>query len=153
MRRGVWMTMALLLFGFFVGVTAQKQSASPTIEVYKSPTCGCCSAWVTRLRDSGYSVRTTDTEQLDELKTRHRVPKQAQSCHTALVAGYVVEGHVPIADVQRLLKERPAIAGIAVPGMPVGSPGMEVQGMKAQPFDVIAFNRDGSTRVFSSHGR
>jgi hypothetical protein len=105
------------------------------------------------MRDNGFTVRTTDTEKLDELKANHRVPRQAQSCHTALVSGYVLEGHVPAADVKRLLKERPAIAGIAVPGMPIGSPGMEVPGMKAAPFDVVAFGKDGSTRVFATHGR
>ena len=80
-----------------------------------------------------------------------RVPKPAQSCHTAIVDGYVVEGHVPAADLQRLLKERPKVAGIAVPGMPIGSPGMEVQGMKPQPFDVVSFDAKGSTAVFASH--
>jgi hypothetical protein len=87
------------------------------------------------------------------LKTSHRVPGQVRSCHTALVSGYVIEGHVPATDVQRLLKERPAIAGIAVPGMPIGAPGMETPGAKPQPFNVIAFGKDGSTRVFATHGR
>ena len=123
------------------------------VEVYKSPTCGCCSKWVDHLRSHGFQVRVTDTETIDQLKTKHGVPRQVRSCHTALVGGYVVEGHVPAADVQRLLKERPSIAGIGVPGMPIGSPGMEVAGVKPQVFDVIAFAKDGSTRVFSSHGR
>ena len=105
------------------------------------------------MSDSGFEVRTTDTEKLDELKAIHGIPRPAQSCHTALVSGYVLEGHVPAADVRRLLKERPAIAGIAVPGMPIGSPGMEIPGTKPQPFDVIAFGKDGSTRVFATHNR
>jgi hypothetical protein len=105
------------------------------------------------MRDNGFDVRTTDTDKLDEVKVKHGIPRAAQSCHTSLVSGYVLEGHVPAADVRRLLKERPAIAGIAVPGMPVGSPGMEVPGVEAQPFDVIAFGKDGSTRVFASHNR
>ena len=133
------------------GATAQQKQ--PMVEVYKSPTCGCCSAWVDHLRDHGFAVRTIETDKVDELKASHRIPRQVQSCHTALVSGYVVEGHVPAADVARLLKERPAIAGIAVPGMPIGSPGMEMPGTKAQPFDVIAFGKDGSTRVFATHGR
>jgi hypothetical protein len=99
------------------------------------------------------TVRTIDTEKLDELKARHRVPSQVRSCHTALVSGYVIEGHVPAADVQRLLKERPPIAGLALPGMPVGSPGMEVPGVTAQPYNVLAFDKDGRTRVFATHGR
>ena len=90
---------------------------------------------------------------LNDLKTTRGIPQKLRSCHTALVGGYVVEGHVPAADVKRLLKERPPIAGIAVPGMPAGSPGMEVPGGRVQLYDVIAFARDGSTRVFASHGR
>jgi hypothetical protein len=132
----------------------QSSRPQPTIvDVYKSPTCGCCSKWVEHLRGHGFTVRTIDTEELAAFKASHRVPRQAQSCHTAVVAGYVVEGHVPAADVQRLLKERPAIAGLAVAGMPIGSPGMEVQGARAQSYDVLAFDKDGRTRVFVAHGR
>ena len=105
------------------------------------------------MKTAGLTVRTTDTDAVDELKNKHGVPRQVRSCHTALVGGYVIEGHVPVADVQRLLKERPAIVGIGVPGMPIGSPGMEVAGMKPQAFDVIAFAKDGSTRVFASHNK
>lgn len=151
MKRGVAIMATSFLLGS-IGV-ATGQSRQATIEVYKSPTCGCCSKWVDHLRASGFTVRTTDTEAMDELKASHRIPRQVQSCHTALLSGYVVEGHVPAADVQRLLKERPAIAGLGVPGMPIGSPGMEVPGVNAQPFDVIAFGKDGSTRVFATHGR
>ena len=131
------------------GTTAQDRL--PPVEVYKEPTCGCCSKWIDHLRSHGFTARAIDTAKIDELKASRGIPTQARSCHTAIVGGYVVEGHVPAADVLRLLKERPAIAGIAVPGMPIGSPGMEVPGMKAQPFDVIAFGKDGSTRVFASH--
>ena len=127
-------------------------SALPVVDVYKSPTCGCCSKWVEHLRKEGFEVRTTDTSDLTDLKASHAVPRQVESCHTALVAGYVLEGHVPAADVQRLLRERPAIAGLAVPGMPIGSPGMEVPGTKAQPYDVIAFDKTGRTEVFARHG-
>ena len=150
MKRNLALLVAALLVTI-AGATAQQKP--PMVEVYKSPTCGCCSAWVDHLRDQGFEVRTIETDKVDELKATHRIPRQVQSCHTALVSGYVVEGHVPAADVARLLKERPAIAGIAVPGMPVGSPGMEIPGMKPQPFDVIAFGKDGSTRVFATHGR
>lgn len=149
MRRFAIAAAAVLMIAGTVGITAQGRQA--TVEVYKSPTCGCCSKWVDHLRSHGFVVRTTDTDAVDELKTKHGVPRQARSCHTGLVGGYVVEGHVPAADVQRLLKERPAIAGIAVPGMPIGSPGMEVPGVKPQGFNVIAFAKDGSTRVFASH--
>jgi hypothetical protein len=128
-------------------------SLLPVVDVYKTPTCGCCSKWVDHLREKGFEVRTTDMRDLTDFKASHGVPRQLESCHTALVAGYVVEGHVPSADVQRLVKERPEIAGLAVPGMPIGSPGMEVPGTAAQSYDVIAFRNDGSRRVFATHGR
>jgi hypothetical protein len=148
--RGFAVTMAtVLLLASDIAIAAQAQPT--TVEVYKSPTCGCCSKWVDHLRSHGFTVRAINTDTIDELKTSRGVPRQLRSCHTALVGGYVVEGHVPAADVQRLLKERPAILGIAVPGMPIGSPGMEVAGMKAQSFNVMAFGKDGSTRVFASH--
>jgi hypothetical protein len=134
-----------------IGAVAAQRSQPPVVEVFKSPTCGCCSKWVDHLRASGFTVKTTETEAIDELKAKHQIPQSARSCHTALVGGYVVEGHVPAADVQRLLKEKPAIAGIAVPGMPIGSPGMEVPGMRAQAFDVVSFTKQGTTRVFASH--
>ena len=131
------------------------QGQQPTIDVRKDAACGCCSKWVDHLRSHGFEVRATnmDPEILNELKTIRGIPARARSCHTALVGGYVVEGHVPAADVKRLLKERPSIVGIAVPGMPAGSPGMEVPGGTVQPYDVLAFAKDGSTRVFASHGR
>ena len=123
----------------------------PVVDVYKDPTCGCCSKWVDHLEENGFTVRTTDTRDLAAFKASHGVPSEVRSCHTALVDGYVVEGHVPAADVRRLLDERPAVAGLGVPGMPVGSPGMEVPGTTAQPYDVMAFEKDGSTHVFATH--
>ena len=144
--------MITIVAAALVGIAAvHGQGRQPLVEVYKSPTCGCCSKWVDHLRNRGFEVRVTDSDAVDELKTKHGVPRQARSCHTALVGGYVVEGHVPAADVQRLLKERPRIAGIAVPGMPIGSPGMEVPGVKPQPFNVIGFGKDGEARVFAQH--
>jgi hypothetical protein len=143
---------ALMLAIFGAAATAQRP-APVTIEVHKSPTCGCCSKWVDHLREQKFTVRTTDSDQVEAIKTKHGIPMAIRSCHTALVAGYVVEGHVPAADIQRLLKERPAIVGIAVGGMPVGSPGMEVPGRPADPYDVISFDKNGRTAVFSSHRR
>lgn len=142
---------AVAVVALAAGVGLMGQSRARTVDVYKSPTCGCCSQWVDHLRSHGFQVRVTDSESVDQLKTKHGVPQQARSCHTALIDGYVVEGHVPATDIQRLLKERPQIAGIAVPGMPIGSPGMEVPGMKPQAFNVIGFSKDGSTRVFAAH--
>jgi hypothetical protein len=143
--------LAVVGLGFGAAVVVAAQQAKPSVEVYKDPSCGCCSKWVDHLQANGFTVKTTDRADLADLKAKHRVPQKVQSCHMALVDGYVVEGHVPAEDVKRLLKERPAVVGIAVPGMPIGSPGMEVAGMKMQPFDVLAFDRAGQTRVYASH--
>jgi hypothetical protein len=134
---------------------AQRPSSPPVMEVFKTPTCGCCSKWVEHVRAAGLTVKVTDlsSEALDALKAKHAVPPTAQSCHTGLIAGYVVEGHVPVADVQRLLKEKPAVSGIAVGGMPIGSPGMEVPGRRPQPFNSIAFDKQGTVKVFTAHNQ
>ena len=125
--------------------------AAPMVQVYKSPTCGCCANWVKHLQQHGFRTQVTDMENVADIKAQRGVPARAQSCHTAVVDGYVIEGHVPATDVQRLLKERPAVLGLAVPGMPIGSPGMEVPNMKPQPYDVLAFDKQGQLRVFASH--
>jgi hypothetical protein len=119
------------------------------ITVFKDPNCGCCKSWVEHLRKHGFDVVTRDTSDVVPTKRTARVPQQLYSCHTAFVNGYVLEGHVPAADIDRLLKEKPKVAGIGVAGMPAGSPGMEVG--RVDRYDVMAFNRDGSTRVFARH--
>jgi len=121
--------------------------ASTVITVYKSPTCGCCSKWVDHVRDFGFQVEVHDVQNVDPYKTRHGLPPHLASCHTAVVDGYVVEGHVPADLIAKMLQERPEITGIAVPGMPMGSPGME--GPYKQAYDVIAFDGEGRTRVFA----
>jgi hypothetical protein len=103
------------------------------------------------MRANGFTVRANDLNDLTDIKKSRGVPDQVQSCHTAVVNGYVVEGHVPAADVHRMLKEKPAIAGIAVGGMPIGSPGMESPYVKAQPYNVMSFDKAGTTRVFAKH--
>lgn len=105
------------------------------------------------LREHGFEVELTDVPNVAPLKQRAGVPRRLSSCHTALVGDYVIEGHVPAADVRRLLDERPRVAGLAVPGMPIGSPGMEVPGRGVQRYDVLAFRRNGQAEVYSSHGR
>lgn len=119
---------------------------APTITVYKTPTCGCCTAWVEHLREHGFEVETHDLPRLDQIKARYGVTRELESCHTAVVDGYVVEGHVPADLIERMLKERPQIAGLTVPGMPMGSPGME--GPRKDPYDVLTFDRDGKTTVY-----
>src|SRR5262245_4918403 len=101
-------------------------AAPPVVTVFKDPNCGCCKSWVEHLRKHGFDVVTKDTADIEAPKRTARVPERLYSCHTAFVSGYVVEGHVPAEDVQRLLKEKPKVAGIAVGGMPIGSPGMEM---------------------------
>ncbi len=125
-------------------------SENPSVMVYKSPTCGCCSKWIEHLEGNGFEVRSKDIADVTPVKRMNGVPGNLASCHTAIVGGYFVEGHVPAEDVIKLLKERPEIAGLAVPRMPVGSPGME--GPNPVAYSVLAVKKDGSVEVFSSHG-
>jgi hypothetical protein len=146
-----------LAFGMLLWIAsspANSQQGSATVRVYKDPTCGCCEKWVEHLRAAGFVVTVLNTADVTAVKDKHRVPKQARSCHTGVVNGYAIEGHVPAADVRRFLTKRPAGAlGLAVPGMPLGSPGMEVPGGTVQPYDVLAFDKNGRTSAFASYGR
>lgn len=119
----------------------------PTVLVYKSPTCGCCNGWIEHLEAAGFTVEARDTRDLMTVKRDAGVPPQLSSCHTALVDGYVVEGHVPAEQMKRLLADDPEIAGIAVPGMPTGSPGME--GPNAEPYQVYSFTHGGQAAVYA----
>ena len=121
---------------------------APVVTVYKSPSCGCCGKWVDHLRASGFRVAVHDVQNVEPFKERYGVPSRLASCHTATVDGYVIEGHVPAADIRRLLAEKPKVKGLAVPGMPVGSPGME-QGNVKEPYDVVSFDQAGRTAVFA----
>ena len=125
--------------------------ALPRITVYKDPSCGCCTKWVAHLRASGLHPDVHDRSDMDAFKDSLGVPANLRSCHTAVVGRYVIEGHVPASDMQRLIAAAPkGIIGIAVPGMPAGSPGMEVPG-RTDRFDVIAFASDGTTKLFAHH--
>lgn len=119
----------------------------PTVLVYKTETCGCCNGWVEHLRAAGFNVDARNVRDLMSVKTDAGVPGPMVTCHTALVDGYVVEGHVPVDQIKRMLAERPDVAGIAVAGMPIGSPGME--GPNAKPYQVMAFDRQGRTSVYA----
>ena len=122
------------------------------ITVYKTPTCGCCTAWEDHLREAGFQVESLVRDNLVPIKQRKGITRELASCHTAVVDGYVVEGHVPAADVLRMLEERPGITGLTVPGMPMGSPGME--GPYEDPYDVVAFDKEsGRQYVYSSYNR
>ena len=121
--------------------------ALPEVLVYKTPTCGCCTLWADHLREAGFEVDTRDLNDLIRVKMDAGVPPGMSSCHTALIDGYVVEGHIPAEHVKRLLEDRPDVVGIAVPGMPIGSPGME--GIGARPYQVLSWDHDGNVEVFA----
>jgi hypothetical protein len=120
----------------------------PAMTVYKTPTCGCCAKWVDHVKAAGFKVQVQDMDDLTEIKQASGVPIPIRTCHTAVVGNYVVEGHVPADLVKKMLAEKPKMAGIAVPGMPVGSPGME-QGNEKQPYDVVLFDKTGKTTVYA----
>lgn len=136
--------------------SASANQALPTTQkaamtVYRDPSCGCCEAWARIARDAGYQVTLLDDNNMPAVKQRLGLPAELASCHTAVVDNYVVEGHVPLDQIDRLLRERPSdISGIAVPGMPIGSPGMEVPGGRTEPYQVIAFDAESKTSVYSS---
>jgi hypothetical protein len=126
------------------------QAAPPSMVVYKTPTCGCCSKWVDHVKAAGFNVTVHDVQSTAEYRRKYGVPDQLQSCHTGVVNGYAIEGHVPVADIQTLLKKRPKAKGLAVPGMPIGSPGME-QGPRRQAYSVLLFTSDGKASAFQSY--
>ncbi len=124
--------------------------AGPEITVYKSPTCGCCNKWVKHLKENDFEVKTEDVKDVIPYKIKYGVTPQLASCHTAVIDGYTIEGHVPASDIKRLLKEKPVLQGLSVPQMPVGTPGME-QGSRKDPYKVISFDREGRTGVFADY--
>jgi hypothetical protein len=126
----------------------------PQVEVWKDPNCGCCKDWVIHMQTSGFDVKVHDSGN-SAARKRLGVPEKLGSCHTALVGGYAIEGHVPAREVQRLLKERPAAVGLSVPGMPVGSPGMDgvIYGDRKDPYDVVLIRRDGTAQVYQRYPR
>jgi hypothetical protein len=135
---------------FALGVSLPlSAAANEVVDVYKSPYCGCCGKWVDHLKSAGFEVRTHEVNDVPGTRQRLGMPDRLGSCHTATVAGYVVEGHVPATDIRRLIKERPTVLGLAVPSMPPGSPGME--GARRVPYDTLLVMRDGSTGVYVKH--
>jgi hypothetical protein len=156
MRKLHFAFIPLLAVGVPLGAAGFSMGESETpppvaITVYKTPQCGCCRTWVDHLRKNGFEVTTHDVDDIAAIKTKLGVPSDLGSCHTAVAGSYVVEGHVPAVDIKKLLASKPKVAGVAVPGMPVGSPGMDVPGRTPDKYDVIAFARDGKRSVFASH--
>lgn len=150
MRPLLRLGLASLVLGLVAGIALwSMQGTAAEVTVYKSPTCGCCKDWVKHLEANGFTVKSQDLNDVTPLKIKHGVRPELASCHTALVDGYVIEGHVPAADLKRLLKERPAVKGLAVPGMPMGSPGME--GAYKEPYQVLTFDDAGRTTVYARH--
>lgn len=153
-----------LLVGALLGVLAacsssaaqQETSGSsdkPVVQIYYPASCGCCGAWVAYMETNGFEVEKIPIDNPQAVKERHAVPPALYSCHTAVVDGYVLEGHVPAAEITRLLAERPSVVGLAVPGMPLGSPGMETPDGAVQPYDVLTFDQTGATTVYAEYGR
>lgn len=129
---------------------AESGATAPAIEVFRSPDCSCCHRWIEHLRESGFKVRDNERNDLATIKQQLGVPRQLASCHTAKVDDYVIEGHVPAADIRQLLKERPAVSGLSVPNMPIGSPGMEM-GTHRDAYDVLTFDTAGNHARFNHY--
>ena len=150
-RRHLLQLLATSVATAYGAVMAQTK---PQVEVWKDPNCGCCADWVKHLESNNFVVKVNDTGNTSARK-RLGIADKLGSCHTALVGGYAIEGHVPARDIQRLLKDKPQALGLTVPGMPIGSPGMDgqVYGGRQDPYDVLLILKDGSTRVYQSYGR
>jgi hypothetical protein len=148
-RRALRFLTTALLVGSTVALQAQssKRAAPVAAKVYLSPTCGCCGKWADHMKAAGFAVTREVTAELDSVPARARVPERLRSCHTAVIENYLVEGHIPADVVRQLLKERPRIVGIAAPGMPLGSPGMESP--NPQPYVIVAFRADGTGYEFA----
>jgi hypothetical protein len=141
--------LALTLVTAAATPSADPNPSQTKITVYKDPSCGCCKSWIEHLIKHGYRVDAKDTPAMTEVKRTLGIPDALTSCHTAVVNGYLIEGHVPAADIARLLKEKPKVAGLAVPGMVTGSPGME--GPTKQHYQVLSFDKNGKTKIFASY--
>lgn len=133
-----------------IAATAGADQEGPLVTLYKNPTCACCADWADHMRENGFRVDVQEGVSLAAMKKKHGVPFSLASCHTAVVDGYALEGHVPADLVRELLEERPEVAGLAVPGMPAGVPGMPEAGPNRAPYEVVAFGDDGSTRVYAT---
>ncbi|MBU1363117.1 MAG: DUF411 domain-containing protein [Gammaproteobacteria bacterium] len=141
-------TVFLTIFALATSI-AQPAAAAEMVDVYKSPYCGCCGKWIDHIKAAGFAVRTHEVNDVPATRQRLGMPERLGSCHTAKVGGYLVEGHVPATDIERLLKEKPKALGLAVPAMPPGSPGMESS--RPVPYATLLVAQDGSTRVYAKH--
>lgn len=142
--------LSLALLVLAGGFSAVRAEPLPEVVVHKDPNCGCCGKWVEHLQAEGFQVKVVQSQDMTEVKRRLGMPDKLGSCHTAQVGGYLIEGHVPASSIKRLLREKPALMGLAVPGMPAGAPGMEVPDGKKDPYDVVAFDKAGTTKTYQS---
>lgn len=139
---------AILLFGVVAAGCKEASASDQVITVYATPTCGCCKGWMDHMRENGFTVEVVYQNDLSQIRKQHGVPAELTSCHMGVVNGYAVEGHVPADVVSRMLRERPDAYGIAVPGMPAGSPGMEMPNGMKHPYEVYTFDADGPKAVY-----
>lgn len=149
---GVGVVLALLGIGGYLYFGPSASADLPTVTVYKSPSCNCCAKWITHMREQGFPVEIESKFNVKPVKKQVGVPGELAACHTAVVGNYVVEGHVPAEDVKQLLRTKPDVRGLSVPGMPVGSPGME-RGNRVEPYEVLTFTPAGDTTVFAQYGQ
>lgn len=147
---GIGAMLLTIIVSVSVAFSNRPSTPNPNlVTVYKTPTCGCCGKWVDHLKADGFDVRVYERPSLEVIRSRYGVPDHLASCHTAHISGYTIEGHVPGQDIRRLLSEKPKVIGLSVPGMTVGSPGMEMEG-RSDPFNVIAFSQD-QAEVFNAY--
>jgi len=142
--------LTLFIFSLISFTFLQKASAGSEMTVYKSPTCGCCGKWIKHMEENGFKVKAVDMLEMNIVKEKYGITRNLASCHTAIIDGYYIEGHVPASDVKRLLAEKTDSKGLTVPGMPVGSPGMEM-GDRVDSYQVLSVKHDGSTEVFKQY--
>jgi len=161
MKKIIIVVTTALIFSFGLNISyaqsvpsepASSESSAMDVVVYRSPTCGCCSKWVAHLKTQGFNVQDNVIEDIQKIKDQYSISGPLASCHTAVVNGYIVEGHVPATDIKTMLLEKPEISGLTVPGMVVGTPGMEM-GDKKAPFKVIAFDKDGKTQIYKAYDK
>ena len=141
--------LAVITSLILLAISSPSQSPGPLVTVFKTPTCACCGKWVEHLKANGFAVKVQEVRDTSSYERQYHVPRTMVSCHTAVVNGYTIEGHVPAADIKRLLNERTKAVGLAVPGMPVGSPGMEAA--RSEPYSVYAFDESGNTSVYAKY--
>ena len=143
------MMVSTILLAMSMTTTAE-EAVDREMTVYRSPTCGCCGKWIEHVSQNHFAIKDIVSDDMQAIKQKYGVPEKLASCHTAIVDGYVIEGHVPAADIQKLLQTKPKVVGISAPGMPMGSPGMEM-GSRQDNFDVVSFDSAGNVQVFSEH--